>query len=269
MTGAVHENALRVLHLRGCKAWPEIDLDLARFSTLAAQRLGEGPVDDLHAGDLYLAAACAARIERAIAAFDKHYLSRVASVLVRRGHDAEAAADAVQTVRVRFLVGDGDRPPRIMEYDGRGALATWIHIAALRIAISEHRRHHREAVHEADIVSADRSPELDLLQRQFGAEFDAAFRSTFEALSPRERTLLRYQVIDRLGIDRIAMIYGVHRATAARWVAHARETLVDGVRRALQDRLRIDTAEELDSLLRLLQSKLDLSLRLLLTPTPE
>ena len=267
MTAEVNHEAMTALHALGREAWPEIALDLATFSALAARRAGDRPPDAQRAGDLYLAAACAAGVERAIAAFDRHYLSQIAAALVRRGHDAAAAADAVQAVRVRFLVGEPGRAPRIAEYDGRGALATWIQVAAVRIAISAQRKQHRETADEVDLVAADRGPELDLLYQRFGAEFEAAFRGTFEALSPRERTLLRYQVIDRLGIDRIAAIYGVHRATAARWAAHAREALVEGVRRALQARFGIGS-EELDSLLRLLDSRLELSLRLLATPSP-
>jgi len=55
--------------------------------------------------------------------------------------------------------------------------------------------------------------------------------------APRERNLLRYQVLDRLGIDHIGALHGVHRVTAARWIAHARRALIEGVRRRLQDRL--------------------------------
>jgi RNA polymerase sigma-70 factor (ECF subfamily) len=268
MIPEVDEQVLRALHARGRAAWPEVELELATFAALAAPRLREGPIEVIRAGELYLAIACAARIDPALAAFDRHYLAGLAPALIRRGHDAATAADAVQSVRVRFLVGDDDRGPRISEYDGRGALATWIRVAATRIAISAHRKQHRDTAEDLDVAAAERSPDLDLLRRRFGAAFDAAFRATFEALAPRERTLLRYQVIDRLGIDRIAAIHGVHRATAARWVAHAREALVAGVRRALQTRLRVGSAE-LDSLLRLVRSKLELSLRLLLTPGPE
>lgn len=232
---------------------------------MAERCLRAGAIDDIRAGDLYLAAACAAGIDAAISAFDKHYLSEIATALVRRGHDAAATADVVQAVRMRFLVGEDGRAPRIAEYDGRGSLAAWIRVAAVRIAISTNRKHHRETSDEIEIVAAERSPELDLLHRRFGEAFDAAFRTAFTALSPRERTLLRFQVIDRLGIDRIAAIHGVHRSTAARWTAHAREALVEGVRRALQHQLGIH-AEELDSLIRLVHSRLELSLRLLLTP---
>lgn len=269
MTAEVKQEALRALHARGREAWPDIDLDLATFSTMAIGRLGEGPFDEICAGDLYLALACAASVDRAIAAFDKHYLSGLTPALVRHGHDAAAAADAVQTIRMQFLVGEAGRAPRIAEYDGRGSLTTWLRVAAVRTAISAYRKHRRETpADEVDMVAAAHSPELDLLRQRFGAEFEAVFRSTFQALTPRERTLLRYQVIDRLGIDRIGALYGVHRATAARWVAHAREALVEGVRRALQARFRIGP-EELESLFRLIHSKLALSLRLFLTSSPE
>jgi len=262
------QDALSALHARGREAWPEIALDLATFSTQAARRFDEGSIDDIRAEDLYLAIACAAGIDRAIAAFDRHYLAGLAAALTRRGYDATTAADAVQVVRVRFLASDAEHAPRVAEYDGRGSLATWIRVAAVRVAISAQRKHHRESSDELDIVATERSPELELIQQRFNADFEAAFRTAFEALSPRERTLLRYQVIDRLGIDRIAALHGIHRATAARWVAHAREALVDGVRRTLQARLGIGEAE-LDSLLRLVQSRVELSLRLLLPAAVE
>jgi RNA polymerase sigma-70 factor (ECF subfamily) len=269
MTAEVDQELLSTLHSLGREAWPEIDLALGTFSSLVARQLREGRRDDIRADDLYLAAACAAGIEPAITAFDRYCLSGIAPALVRRGYDPAIAADAVQTLRVRFLVGEGGRAPRITEYNGRGALTTWLQVTAVRIAISARRKYHRETGGEVEIISAERSPELDLLRRRFGAEFEAAFRSAFEALTPRERTLLRYQVVDRLGIDRTAAIHGIHRATAARWVAHAREGLVERVRRALQERLQLGTEDELDSLLRLFHSKLELSLRLLLTPTSE
>ena len=260
----VHD-PLWALHALGRSAWPAIDLDLAAFAVTAERSLQSGAIDEIRAGDLYLAAACAAGIDAAISAFDKHYLGEIATALVRRGHDAAAAADVVQVVRVRFLLGEDGRAPRIAEYDGRGSLAGWIRVAAVRIAISASRKHHRETSDEIELVAAERSPELDLLHRRFGKAFDAAFRATFAALSPRDRTLLRFQVIDRLGIDRIAAIHGVHRSTAARWTAHAREALIDGVRGTLQEQLGIGS-DELDSLIRVIHSQLELSLRLLLTP---
>lgn len=259
------QEALRVLHARGRAAWPDVELDLATFSMLATKQLGDGALDEIRAGELYLAIACAARVDQAIAAFDRHYLSGLTPVLIRWGQDTAAATDVVQAVRVRFLVGEAGCSPRIAKYNGRGSLAAWLRVTSVRIAISADRKHRREVAVDDLTVIARSSPDLDLLRLRFHAELEPAFRSTFEALTPRERTLLRYQVVDRLGIDRIAALYGIHRATAARWIAHAREALIAGVRRALQDRLLVDVAE-LESWFQQIRSELELSLGWLLTP---
>lgn len=63
-------------------------------------------------------------------------------------------------------------------------------------------------------------------------------------------------------------LYGVHRATAARWLADARAALGDAIRGELAGRLRI-AASEVDSIVRLVQSRVDMSLdRLLVTDSP-
>jgi RNA polymerase sigma-70 factor (ECF subfamily) len=267
VTADANQIALHALHTRGREAWPGIELDVATFTAVATNSLRDGPFDGVRAADLYLAIACAAGIEQALAALDRHCLSTVTQGLVRRGHSTASAADIVQTLRVRFLVGERGCAPRIADYDGRASLSRWLGVAATRAAITAHRKcQHETALADLDIVGTTRSMELELLQRQFAVEFKAAVRSAFESLAPRERAVLRYQVSDRLGIDRIAAIYAVHRATAARWVAQARDALLDGVRHALQGRLRV-SSDELDSLLRQVRSKLELDAGLFATPS--
>jgi RNA polymerase sigma-70 factor, ECF subfamily len=55
----------------------------------------------------------------------------------------------------------------------------------------------------------------------------------------------------------------VHRATAARWLTDARERLGEIIRTELAARLQI-AAEEVDSIVRLVQSRVDMSLDRLL-----
>jgi RNA polymerase sigma-70 factor (ECF subfamily) len=269
MVSGLMQEALHALYACGREAWPAVDLDLDTFSERAARHLRDGPFDDVRATDLYLAIACAVGIDPAILVFDRHFLSRLEPALIRRGHAPTAAAEVVQAVRVRFLVGDTGVAPKIAEYNGRGSLAAWLHVTSFRLAISADRRRRKEtSVDELALVLGSAGPELELLRLQFRRELESAFRTTFEAIGPQQRNLLRYQVIDRLGIDRIAALYGVHRATAARWIAHARDALFGGVRRAMQDRLHLSVAE-LESLFRQVRSELEISLRWLLTPAPE
>jgi RNA polymerase sigma-70 factor (ECF subfamily) len=245
-----------------------VDLDRATFSTLAARQLGDGPLHAVRAIDLYLAIACAVGSDQAILAFDRSYLSRLALALVRRGHAPAAVAEVVQAVRVRFLVGKPGCLPKIAEYNGRGSLAAWLHVAGLRLAISADRKHSKEIeADELTLLAHAAGPEIDLLRLQFHRELEAAFRATFEAIGPQQRNLLRYHVVEQLGIDRVAALYGIHRATAARWIAHARDALFAGVRRAMQDRLQLSVAE-LESLFREVRSELEISLRWFLTPGP-
>lgn len=260
--------ALQVLHARGRDTWPTIDLGFDAFSAVVARQIATLPVDqlpELHAGDLYLAIACALGDARAIALIDERYLSGFAPMLGRLGQDAASVEDVTQILRLRLLVGAPGQPPRISRYNGTASLATWLRVAAVRIAISLHRKHRAaDVVDEVDVVAEAPSPELELLQRSYGSEFQIAFRAAFEALTARDRNLLRHQVVDKLGIDRTAALYRVHRATAARWIAQARDALVRGVRRELQDRLGVDK-QEFESILRVLHSKLEISLRLFLT----
>lgn len=71
-----------------------------------------------------------------------------------------------------------------------------------------------------------------------------------------------------LGIDRIAAIYGVHRATAARWVTAARANLTQAIHKILATELGV-AQSGVDDLLPLVESQLELSLERLLRTRPE
>jgi RNA polymerase sigma-70 factor, ECF subfamily len=72
-------------------------------------------------------------------------------------------------------------------------------------------------------------------------------------------------LIDALTIDQIAAVQGVHRATAARWLERARETLSRATRKDFMARLGTDPFEA-DEILRWVQSRIELSLGGLATP---
>ena len=66
-----------------------------------------------------------------------------------------------------------------------------------------------------------------------------------------------------MNIDEIGALYNVHRSTIARWRAACREALAERTRAILVAELNIST-EDLDSLVRLIQSQFDVSLYRLL-----
>lgn len=102
-------------------------------------------------------------------------------------------------------------------------------------------------------------PELALLRRRYARELELAFDKSFAALAMEQRLLLQQHHIDGLSIDRLAKLYGIHRATAARRVAAVREALLASVRATLVSQLGIGE-ETFESIVRLVQSEMDINL---------
>jgi RNA polymerase sigma factor (sigma-70 family) len=154
---------------------------------------------------------------------------------------------------------------------GRGGLAAWVRVVATREAARLLRKERRHEPTEDDelarVLAPDAGPELDYLKRLYRDEFKNAVHAAIAGLSDRERLVLRQHALDGLSIDQLAALHRVHRATTARWIAGARKAVLDGTRRALTDRLRLRPAE-LDSILRLIDSQLDVSLPGLLRDEP-
>ena len=71
--------------------------------------------------------------------------------------------------------------------------------------------------------------------------------------------MLRQHILDELTIDDLARLYRVHRATCARWLADARADLGKQTRKRLMNALGMPT-KEVDSLLRFLDSDIELSI---------
>ena len=169
-------------------------------------------------------------------------MSRVHAALRRIGTSPPAIADLQQGLRERLA--EMTMPdPRRKSYGGLGDLAAWLCIAAVREAgrgrTRAKREEHLDDADAAMIGSPDDDPEMAHLRETHKAEFRKAFQEALESLSSRERNLLRYHFIDGLTIDRLGQLYGVHRATAARWVNQAREALCLKTRDLLADRVSL------------------------------
>ena len=250
-------------------AWPAIELDEAAFVAYVVARVPAdaepAQLSAIHAADLWLAAACASGGAPALAAFDEHYLAPLDGVLLRSGLAPDQIDEVKQELRRKLLVADGGEP-RIADYSGRADLRTWVRTAALRAGIDLIRRRRDLPVEDEELVAVpaiDDDPELAHLKDRYRDELRAAVIEAIAALEARERLLLKYHYIDGFGIDKIAAIYSIHRATAARWLGAAREALAARTQRLLLARLGV-TASDLRSIARLVESQLDVSIRRLL-----
>ncbi|MBC8072294.1 MAG: transcriptional regulator [Deltaproteobacteria bacterium] len=215
----------------------------------------------LHGGDLWLASACAADRRGAIPELDR-ILASLRPTLARMGADATLIDELLQQHRARLLAGDEQRPPRIRGYRGHGDLRSWLKVALVRDAVRALRRgvDSSPSGDELDrLMDPGGDPELAAMQDGYREGFRAAFGRALAELESRERNVLRYHLLEELSIDDIGAIYRVHRATAARWLVRIREELYESTRRELMHSLAI-TPAELDSVFRLIRSKLDASI---------
>src|SRR5262249_55731511 len=148
-------------------------------------------------------------------------------------------------------------------YAGRGELAAWLRVTATRKALKLVRRGGREQALDDALIDAwpdaMPGPERRHLRTTYTAELKRAITAAFADLEVRQRHLLRQNVLDELTIDDLARLYRVHRATCARWLADARLDLGKNVRKRLVAALGL-TAEEVSSLLRFLDSDIELSI---------
>ncbi len=246
-------------------------LELGHFVASLARHGAADPLGYLRtvrAEDFALASACAAGDRRALAHFEKLYFREIDRAYTRVRRGAVDRQDFGQRMRERLFVATDARRPRIGDYAGQGDLRTWFRVAVTRTLTTEATRPNRDAPSNEeesfdDTPDSALDPELALLRRKYSQDFKDAFRRALEAMEERDKAVLRKVVVEHQGIDVIAAVYQVHRATAARWVQRAREGLVRGVRKDLQENLRVAPVE-LESILRLVASEVEVSVRALL-----
>jgi RNA polymerase sigma-70 factor (ECF subfamily) len=255
----------------GRAAWPAIHLPDEVFARQLARHAGAADdcrayLDAVCAADLYLACACVAHDPAALRALESGELARLPAMLARMRPPREAVDEIRQRLRERFLVGSG-AGPALADYSGRGPLGAWVRVAAVRTYLSQLRH---EDAQRADgdgqlleLPAGGLDPDLEIVRARYADAFKLALGDALRALPRRERTLLRFAYVDAMTVDEIAAFYRTHRATAARWVARARTAVLEETRRLLAE--RVSCAEtELHSLLRVVVSQLDLSIKRLL-----
>jgi RNA polymerase sigma-70 factor (ECF subfamily) len=262
----IRSATVRQAYEAGLRAWPGVAVSESEFARHLASVLpagASGLPEGLHSEDLFLACGCAKGDPRAIEHFSSRVLSILPVVVARMSASPGFLEELTQDVRELLLVGRSDAPPRIGEYRGTGPLVAWVRVSATRAAIRMLKREQRvKPTKDADLraIAPTLGPELDYLRERYRPIVESALRQALDDLKGRDRDVLRQHFVDGLTIDQLGEHYGVHRATAARWVISARDRLLVATRQAAQEKLR-STDAEVDSLMRLVASQLDLSIR--------
>ena len=242
--------------------WPDVAVTGERFAGELKRRVPDLTpelLSKLCTDDVYLAIACGDGDSPAAAHLERECFVEV-DIAAKKLRATDAQAGDMRSVLRKLLF-----PRGLADFTGRGDLRGYIKVIVTRELIRTINRERKEQPIETviDRLEVERAPELSVLRARHGADITAALRTALDGLSERDRALLRYSLVDGWTVDQIGELYGVHRATAARWCAAARDALGDRVRAEVASRLEIST-EDVDSLIALVRSRIDVSLERIL-----
>jgi RNA polymerase sigma-70 factor len=256
---------------RARSAHPTFDFVLQPFVARIADIAGSEPgaasvIDALVAGDLLLAHAALSGDRAALSALDALLLHEVRPAIQRRSNGDDArVSEAMQLVRVRMLVGDAQRKAKLNSYNARGTLAAWARTMAVRTTydmFAASSSNPTEALESALIqaaVATNQDPALLVLLDRSAPLLASAMGQAVRELSRRDRYLLRASLVDGTSIDELGAFYNHNRATVARWIVKAKQTLHDNTMRAFCELAKVSESEFI-SIMRALPSYFDMSL---------
>jgi RNA polymerase sigma-70 factor (ECF subfamily) len=252
-------------------AWPDITVTKRELATELARRLGDGATVEALTGckasDVYLAIAATAGDVAATRAIVELVEREVGFGAARTRATPDQAAEVRGELHRILFTSDPHRPAAIRGFGGRGDLRGYLRVMATRELVRTMKRGRREEPREEEalfaMIAPGTDPELSILRARFHSGVEDAMRAALRKLGERSRALLRYQLVDGFTVDRVGALYGVHRATAARWVSAARDELGDLIRAEIAAKLAIDV-DEVDSIVRMVQSRVDVSIERLI-----
>ena len=209
-------------------------------------------------------------VASALDRFERLHGAEIARIAQRFDRPGLPADDLIQLLRAKLFTTPGpEGRPRIATYTGQGFLQNWLRVTATRTFIDCCRTHDEppEVPIRNELVAVlpepKGDPELALLKREHMTHFKASFAEAVGALNSADRLLLKQHLVERLTIDQLGALYHLHRASAARRIAKARDALLLATRIALARRLGVPP-ERLASVLELVASRLEASIERLL-----
>ena len=246
------------------ESYPSLCVDELGFMHYAAERYQQPTqLEPARFADLYLCAGAAAGDGEAVRIFETEHWPELEPPLSRLRMTAAELADLRQRLFEELFVTRPDRRPKIAEFSGLGDLRGWLKVTAVRLGLKvlRGREHHENADELLEQRAAEAGDaELSLMKAEYRPMFKLAFQRALDSLPDRDRLVLKQHLLDGLSIDVLGDLHGVHRATAARWLTAVRGALVARTRRDLMRDANI-SARECDSVMKLVRSQLDTTIR--------
>jgi len=251
---------------RARRAFPGVVLDEGRLAGFLAERgLDGATLDEDRLRDCFVVCAALHGAPGGVAALESHLAGPLRAALRKTRISADEADDVLQKLWSTLLIDDGQgHGQRLAAWQGQGDLLAYVRVSAVRLALKLRRASSKEQPQGDERLLEERTdaltPELAYMKESYRASFRVAFQAALDSLPSRDQLLLRQQVLDGLTVDELGALHGVHRATVARWIASARETLIARARRRFFAEVALPP-EEGEGLMSLVQSRLDETIR--------
>jgi RNA polymerase sigma-70 factor, ECF subfamily len=237
------------------QVWSDFGTDRAQFAEHLARL---GIETSAHAGDLYLAFACARRDDLALAEFDRRLAPAIRGTLRSLKLSTDETDDLAQEVIIRLTLGAEGKDPALLKYRGEGALEAWVSQVARRAAVDLWRKQASSPEH-AGVRSIDRLSEvlvtdaeadalfcrLDEVRRKLVRDaFQRFTREAIAALEPQPRNLMTMHLVDRVPLRALCSIAGVtDQSSVSRQLKKLRQGIKDEIRRRMNSELATTDSE--------------------------
>jgi RNA polymerase sigma-70 factor (ECF subfamily) len=205
---------------------------------------GADVVGSLHLGDLALAAACAAGIERAWDHFVRDYrpaLYRAADAIDPTG-GARELADALYADLYGLTSQGGERRSLFRHFHGRSKLTTWLRaVLAQRYVDAVRGRRRFDPLPDEETAGAPRARETATPEAsRFSALIRAVLAAGLARLVARDRLRLSMYYVHSLTLVEIGRTFGEHEATVSRHLSRTRRELRASMEQRLRDEHGLD-----------------------------
>jgi RNA polymerase sigma-70 factor (ECF subfamily) len=159
--------------------------------------------------------------------------------------NVEEREDLAQEIMTALMPGaEAEQATKLASYNGRGSLAGWLRVTVAHAAIDRLRRSKRQISLEEMLEQgkepmapgngAPHYPEDEKMDSRWGAVLAELLAQEIGRLASRDRLLLGLYYLHGVPLKTIGRQFGVHEATASRWL----ETLRRNIRKRVEKELR-------------------------------
>jgi len=258
MPGTRMAQAILVAFERCQRRFPTVRLPIEVYEARINEILspGLGPTDEavraetfakIHHEDLFLAIACSHNDRVAWEHFADDYAPLLRNFAVQACRNSSESEDLAQEITTRLL---SDKE-RLAGYNGRGSLAGWLRVAVSHAAVDRFRRTNRltsleelqEKGSEAVLRNPEKKKEEETLDSQWGPVFTGIAAECLRRLPDRDRLLLCLYYLQNVSLKGLGVQFGIHEATASRWLERMRRDIRKQVERELRKKHGLSSAE--------------------------